>query len=254
MYYLFLDESGDHNYKSIDNAPIFVLAGCIFNNKSNYLSYLESVNKFHKFKEKHFNNFYTILHTRDITRSVKAFKNMRNSKYRASFAQDSNSLINNCDFLLISAIIYKQSLFDKFGQRATDPYLYSFDRIIERFVFFLDDAHDEKKGMIFYESRANRLDRQLEKRYLSIKKYGTIKLNNTINLDKDRINNRIIDIIKINKDSNIAGIQISDLCATPIARNELGKSNNFIKYNIIKNKFRKGPAGKIKGYGKIVIK
>ena len=170
MYYLFLDESGDHNYKNLKQAPIFVLTGCIFNNKSKYLNYLDAVIKMHKLKENYFNNFYTILHTRDITRNVKDFGKVSEEKFRIPFFNDCNKLINDTEFIIICSIINKLELFNKYGLKATDPYHYSFDRIIERFVFFLDNSPDEKRGIIFYESRRRDLDKKLEQRYKSITK------------------------------------------------------------------------------------
>ncbi len=247
MYYLFLDESGDHNYKNLKQAPIFVLTGCIFNNKSKYLNYLDAVIKMHKLKENYFNNFYTILHTRDITRNVKDFGKVSEEKFRIPFFNYCNKLINDTKFIIICSIINKLELFNKYGLKATDPYHYSFDRIIERFVFFLDNAPDEKRGIIFYESRRRDLDTKLEQRYKSITKNGTITIRGDINMESSRINSRIIKLTKLKKDSNIAGIQYADLCATPISRNELELTNNFIKYQIIRKKFRKDPKGKIEG-------
>lgn len=254
MYYLFLDESGDHNYKNLKQAPIFVLTGCIFNNKSKYLNYLDAVTKMHKLKENYFNNFYTIFHTKDITRNIKGFEKVGEEKFRNSFFNACNSLIYDTEFIIICSIINKLKLFNKYGLKAADPYHYSFDRIIERFVFFLEDAHDEKRGIIFYESRRRDLDKKLEQRYKSITKNGTITIKGDINMESSRINSRIINLTRLNKDSNIAGIQYADLCATPISRNELELNDNFIKYQIVRKKFRKGPRGKIEGCGVIRTK
>lgn len=249
MYYLFLDESGDHNYKNLNNAPIFVLTGCIFNNKSDYLNYLKAAANMYKIKEDFFNNFYTIFHTRDITRNVKSFTKVSDESFRNSFFSACNKLIENTKFILICSIINKLNLFNKYGKKAADPYYYCFDRIIERFVFFLDGACDEKKGLIFYESRRRDLDKKLEQRYKSIINNGTIKINEDINLASHRINKRIINLIKLKKDSNIAGIQFADLCATPISRKEQGLKDNFIKYKIVEKKFRKRVDGRIEGHG-----
>jgi len=253
MYYLFLDESGDHNYTNLSKAPVFVLTGCIFNNSSKYLNYLDAVTKMHKLKENFFNNFYTIFHTRDITRNVRSFKKVGNKNFRDSFFKACNKLIKETNFLIISSIINKLDLFNKYGLSATDPYHYSFDRIIERFVLFLEQAPDEKKGIIFYESRRPDLDKKLEQRYKSIIENGTITISGYINMKASRINSRIINLIKLNKDSNIAGIQYSDLCATPISRKERGLNDNFIEYKIMENKFRRSPKGKVKGWGVIRI-
>ncbi len=254
MYYLFLDESGDHNYINLDNVPIFVLVGCIFNNKSSYLNYLDAVTNLHKIKEEYFNNFYTIFHTRDITRCAKDFKIVQNVRFREKFYNACNETIRDTNFCVICAIINKVELYNKYSKKAVNPYDYCFDRIIERFVYFLDDAQDEKKGVIFYESRRNDLDKELEHRYKDIIRNGTKTIPGEINLPNSRINRRITKLIKLKKDSNIAGIQFSDLCATPISRNELCLKDNFVKYEIVKNKFRKSVNGEIDGFGVVRCK
>lgn len=249
MYYLFLDESGDHNYININIAPIFVLTGCIFNNKSKYLNYLDAVTRMQKIKEEFFDNFYTIFHTRDITRNVKSFVNVSNPEFRGNFFSACNKLLEDTDFLIICSIVDKLELFDKYGIRAADPYYYSFDRIVERFVFFLDNAPDERKGLIFYESRRSDLDRKLEQRYKSIIKNGTLRITGDINLPSYRLNKRVFGLIKLNKGSNIAGIQFADLCVTPISRKNRGLKDTFIKYKTVERKLRRSINGTVEGHG-----
>lgn len=84
-------------------------------------------------------------------------------------------------------------------------------------------------------------------------KDGVVNLDGTINVTSARIQNRIIDIIKLTKESNTAGIEISDLCASPISRRFLNLRDNFIKYDIVESKYRK-IGGKIEGCGLIITK
>ena len=65
----------------------------------------------------------------------------------------------------------------------------------------------------------------------------------------NRINKRILDLVKLKKDSNIAGIQFTDLCATPISRKERGLKDTFIIYKIIEKKFRESLDGRVEGHG-----
>lgn len=253
MYYLFLDESGDHNYKTIDKCPIFVLTGCVFSDNGDYLSYSDTITKIFNLKIKHFNHFYINLHTNDIIRNKKPFENVSDPTFRKNFFQDCNNLLMDTNFILICSVIYKQDLQSKYGTKAADPYYYSFDRLIERFIYFLDDAPNDKKGVIFYENRRSDLDKKLEQRFLSIMKDGVVNLDGTINVTSARIQNRIIDLIKLTKESNTAGIEISDLCASPVSRRFLNLKDNFIKYDIVESKYRK-IKGKIEGCGLILTK
>lgn len=253
MYYLFLDESGDHNYKTIDKCPIFVLTGCVFSDKGYYLSYLDAITKIFNLKTKYFNHFYINLHTNDIIRNKKPFEDISDPTIRKNFFQDCNTLLIDTNFILICSVVHKQDLQSKYGAKAADPYYYSFDRLIERFIYFLDDAPNDKKGVIFYENRRPDLDKKLEQRFLSIMKDGVVNLDGNINVTSARIQNRIICLIKLTKESNIAGIEISDLCASPVSRHFLNLPDNFIKYDIVETKYRK-VRGKIDGCGLIQIK
>lgn len=253
MYYLFLDESGDHNYIKLDKDPVFVLAGCIFSNSLTYLNYLDAIVKIHNLKIKYFDNFYINLHTKDIIRNKIPFEKIKEKSFRDSFFDDCNRLLEETEFCLISTVVNKKELIEKYDSRAADPYFYSFDRLIERFIYFLDSASDKREGIIFYEGRRSDLDRKLENRFQNIKNNGVINIDNSINVSADRIQKRIIKIVKLTKESNTAGIEFADLCASPILRKEQGNKDNFIKYNIVENKFRKVD-GKIEGCGLIVVK
>lgn len=252
MYYLFIDESGDHNYKNVEYSKYFVLVGCIFNNSSKYLNYIDAVSKTFKLKEKFFNNFYINLHTREILRNESGFEPVANKQFRNTFFVDCNKLIKDTDFILICSVVDKKVLLEKYGQKAADPYFYSFDRLIERFIYFLDDAQDEKRGIIYYESRRPDLDRKLENRFQNIKKNGVVNLNGTINVSKNRILKRIIKLYKLNKESNTTGIEFADLCASPVSRHFAGIKDNYINYKVIETKYRT-LNGKFDGCGLIII-
>lgn len=141
----------------------------------------------------------------------------------------------------------------KYDEKAADPYFYSFDRLLERFVYFLDSAPDDKKGIIFYESRRADLDKKLEMRFQNIMQNGVLNLDGSITVAMNRISKRIVKLVKLNKDSNTTGIEFADLCASPVTRRFLGYKDNFIKFNVIETKFRK-LKGEIDGYGLTVIK
>ena len=83
MYYLFLDESGDHNlFKINEDFPVFVLAGCIF--QSDYYKSV-CVQEINSFKEKLFKNSEIILHTADITRNKNGFEELQKENIEKTF-------------------------------------------------------------------------------------------------------------------------------------------------------------------------
>ncbi len=82
MYYFFLDESGSHSYKNIEGNSIFVLVGSIFGVYPSYLNYLKAIMGMFDLKKKYFNDYYTILHTREITNCEGAFTKLNNVRER----------------------------------------------------------------------------------------------------------------------------------------------------------------------------
>jgi hypothetical protein len=253
MYYLFLDESGDHSYKKIEHSRFFTLAGCIFNNSSEYLNYINAVVRTYRLKEKYFGNFFINLHTREILRNESGFESVANEKFRNSFFNACNALIKKTEFILICSVVDKKELVQKYGEKAADPYFYSFDRLLERFVYFLDSAPGDKKGIIFYESRRADLDKKLEMRFQNIMQNGVLNIDGSITVSMNRIRKRIIKLVKLNKDSNTTGIEFADLCASPVTRRFLGYKDNFIKFNVIETKFIR-LKGKIDGCSLTIIK
>lgn len=63
--------------------------------------------------------------------------------------------------------------FSKYGLEAKDPYLLSFDNLVNRLVF---DLNENQKGRIVAESRNSVLDNQLEIAYLAARVEGTNKV------------------------------------------------------------------------------
>lgn len=243
MKILFLDESGDHNLKIIDNYyPIFVLAGSVIdeNHHKNVL-----IPELFEFKKKLFGTKDIVLHYRDYTRNKKGFEKMKYKKFRNKFYKELNRIIKDTDFVLIACIIDKIEHEDRYGVLAIDPYTLSLEIVIERFIMLLEDK--EEKGVIIAESRGQQLDNQIELEFLKFKIKGT-RFFKPIKIT-DRIDNFIIR----KKEDNIAGLQLVDALVTPIGRRYLNKKNYYLDYTVIKSKFRKDLSGKYMGYGLIIL-
>lgn len=245
MYFLFIDESGDHNLIKINkDYPVFILAGCIV--KSSYYNpnFVKEVNVY---KSKLFNTKRIILHTADITRNKNGFEKLKEHSFRKIFYEETNSLIKSLDLTLIACIVDKYKYLEKHGELASDPYEISLKCLLERFYYFLKE--NNSKGEIYAESRGNILDSKLELSYMDIKLSGiTHKTGKIRGAD---IRRRFLDFKFLNKKRNVSGLQIADLCATPVGRKYIGKRTHE-DYKIIKSKFRKRN-NEIYGYGLIMI-
>lgn len=114
--------------------------------------------------------------------------------------------------------------------------------ILERLFFCL---RNDNLASVFIniEKRGKREDRLLLDHYNKVLDMGT----HFVTSDKFR---RIIKRFEsFYKNENIIGLQVSDLCAYPLARNILYPSIPYIPYDIIKDKIYCDKKGNILGYG-----
>lgn len=243
MHILFLDESGDHDLVNVDKQyPIFVLAGCIMTDKHHDAILRSEIDKL---RINSFGNKGVILHYADYTRNKNGFERMVEKPFRDNFYNELNEIIKNTDFSLVACIIDKIEHI-KHYKYPTNPYLFSLEVIIEKFVMFLNEVNDN--GIIIAESRDPQLDNELNLAFLDIKIRGTRFLKASEIIKK--IGNSFY--IK-KKEENIAGLQLVDTLVTPVGRKYLGLKNVNINYDIIKGKFRKHPCGRYRGYGLVIL-
>lgn len=229
MKLMFLDESGDHNLdpKKVQPLyPLFVLVGCIFDEiyyKQHFVS------KFNKFKKKFFGNDNILLHTLELTRphrsKDKRYLKIRDKEFRILFYTALNKLIEETEFILVTCVIKKVQHVTEYGLEALDPYLLSFDDLLNQFIKHLKS---KQRGRILAERRNDNLDNQLELAWLNTKISGTAKVKATT------IKNKIEDLTLILKTSNEPGNQLADLIANPIGRHvlniprKIGHEVNFV--------------------------
>ena len=132
-YLVFIDESGDHNLNkhSLDGQyNVFVLVAVVFETGS-YQLFDE---KFRTFKQKFRGDDKFVLHTAEITRPSR-FKDERNLKFntpefRRQFYFGINQLLQEANFSLLYCIIEKDKLVQQYGMQSEDPYLFSFEQLL----------------------------------------------------------------------------------------------------------------------------
>ena len=113
MYYLYLDETGDHGLSYIDrNFPIFLLCGCLFS--QNELKNIEE--EIDLFKQKFFNTSNVILHSREIRKCEGAFQVLFDLNLKAEFYKKLNSIIKNSKFKIIGVGINKRNILKDMGK------------------------------------------------------------------------------------------------------------------------------------------
>lgn len=235
MKILFIDETGDHSLSKIDNSyPIFVLSGVVIEETYHDATLADKLNEF---KLRHFETTDVVLHSKEMThpQSARSREYMRfmDAEFRRKFYKDFEHLLSGLDISLVACVIMKNKHFTKYGLEAKDPYLLSFDNLVNRLVF---DLTGDQRGKIVAESRNSVLDNQLEIAYLTTRVEGTnkvqaaeikLKLGSSITFKQ--------------KSDNVAGLQIADMVASPIARHFLGKperAGHQLSYDSVFNKVR----------------
>ena len=235
MKLLFIDESGDHSLSKIDRSyPIFVLSGVIIDQQVHDKQLTKELNTL---KQNLFGTTDIVLHSKEMTHPQSAtnqlYRQFMDADFRKKFYRAFEQLLIGSDFSLVACAIMKNKHFAKYGLEAKDPYLLSFDNLLNRLVFDLDDS---QKGKIIAESRNGILDNQLEIAYLSTRLEGTNKVQPAeINLKLER------SIEFRQKSDNIAGLQIADMVASPIARyllDKMERSGHQVSYQSIFKKVR----------------
>jgi hypothetical protein len=243
---MFIDESGDHNLdpKKIDSSyPIFVLTGCIFD-EDYYKKTV--VPAFKKLKKDFFGDSNIILHTAEMIRPSKSkekrFMKLAQKEFRVKFYDSLNKLLDQTRFALAVCVIKKHDQWEEYGISALDPYLLSFNSLLNRFTFQIQSP---EHGIIVAEKRGGALDNQLDIAWLNAKVSGT-------NLVRGKeIKERIENLKMFSKLENDIGLQIADLIASPIGRIVQGlkkKPGHEIDFDIIKKKLI-GKNEKDKDYG-----
>lgn len=217
-YIVYVDESGDHSLKTIDeDYPIFVLTFSIFN-KDDYINNI--VPNFQKLKFKYFGHDIVIFHENEIRRRKNQFKILYNKNIYNSFMSEISDIINESDFNIISSVIHKEKLIQT-SLKNDNPYHIALAFCLERLNKFLSTNNNENKTIhIIVEKRGKKEDDELELEFRRICQDKNYKFN----------------IILADKKINSVGLQLSDMIARPIGRHLLNPKEDNRAYSIIEKK------------------
>ena len=227
-YYLFIDESGDHGLKTIDEGfPVFLLCGVLVS-EVEYFNINSVVNRL---KIKYWNNTNVILHSLDIRKCSNEFKILFNLTIKERFYEDINHILTSSNYNIISSAIDKIAFIKKYGKLEDDVYEIALSFILERTIFCLDEMKDCKSLEIIIEKRGRKEDLKLSSHLHKLSQIGTYYV------DVERMKKYAIKYKFLGKKENSNGLQISDLLAYPIARKIITPEGVNISFELIKEKF-----------------
>ena len=236
---MFVDETGDHNLSSVDDAfPLFCLCGCIFAKRYYHEHARPQIDAF---KMRWWGRTDVILHSRDIRRQEGPFGFLVGVQKRQAFYGELNNLIRGLQFSVIAVGILKREHIQQYGNRARHPYNLALAFLMERFEKGMRREGTAVEGHILAESRGTREDDRLKAEFDRLKRYGSYYQKF----------HRITTMWTERKDKNISGLQVADLVAYPVARKILDPTQPQPAYDVVRDKVRHQPGHtwEVLGYG-----
>lgn len=229
-YVVFVDESGDHSLTSIDaDFPVFALAFCVMA-KTDYIT--QTAPQMQVLKFKYWGHDAVVLHEHEIRKEKGEFAFLRADRtIRNTFYDDLHSLMVNASMTVIASVIDKVALGKKYD-KPWNPYEIALHFCLERLLtFLLRKGQAGKQVHVVFECRGKAEDAELELAFRRIvgggSAWGWVASNFST-----------IDFVpKFSKKSeNLAGLQLADLIARPIALSIIRPKQPNRAYEVIATK------------------
>lgn len=235
-YLVFVDESGDHGLASVDpNYPVFVLACCLIA-KSDYVERISPA--LQRLKFAYWGHDEQVLHEHEIRKPNKHYAFLFNPAQRAAFFAAINEFVEQAPFKLVASVIKKIEYARRYAL-PVNPYGLALDFGLERLTHQLEAlGQGERITQVVVEKRGRREDDDLELAFRRIRDGGNV------------LGRRLpFELVMISKASNSVGLQLADLIARPVGIKVLRPDQPNRAYDIVSGKFRRSPAGEIRGWG-----
>ena len=209
-YIVFADESGDHGLSSIDpQFPVFSLVFAIFE-KEVYAAQIEP--DVRRFKFRHFGHDAVILHEHDIRKEAPPFDRLRDAGHRKEFIGELSEIMSKLPMYVYASVILKERLRAKYAN-PWNPYEVALHFCLERLCRRLvRDGQQGRTVHVLFESRGKREDGELELEFRRI-------VANESNWGWRRTDFSVcrFEPVFVAKAANMAGHQLTDLIARPLA-------------------------------------
>ena len=210
-YVIFVDESGDACLDPISiHYPILNVSFCIIR-KDHYIDTV--VPRLQALKYRYFGHDQVILHEREIRRGRQAFAKLSEDKARhAAFEADIKRWIAESPFHIVSATVHKARLVARYTH-PFDPYHIAMRFCLERTQHFLR-RHQQtgRTTQIVFESRGKTTDRATQEEFSRVLASAQPWGYRTTDFS-----GLPLEALFISKQANVAGHQLADQIARPIA-------------------------------------
>lgn len=228
-YTLYVDESGDHTYKYLDDIRrrYLGLVGIAIEfdyYRRVFQPQLEELKQLHF---PHNPDEPLILHREDIYNRRYSFGVLSDHVRNLAWERDFIEFVRSAKFRLFTIIIDKKAHRERYEAAAIHPYHLCLTFLLERYRGYL--TYVSGKGDVLAESRGAREDRALKAVYDEIWRNGTFYI--TAGQFQKVLTSRRLKVKA--KDKNIAGLQLADLLAHPakcellISRGKMPTTSSF---------------------------
>ena len=208
---LYIDESGDHVFRKLDNPShrYLCLLGCLFRGRD-YRDFHASLEEFKQRHIPHSPDDPVILHRADILNRRGCFWRLRDPAVAEAFDRELLELVATAEFRVVAVVIDKLRLWDQFLDRAAHPYHLAMGFLLQRYCGLLN--HVNRCGDVLAESRGGAEDRMLKDSYARVYSRGAW-------MRKAAFFQQALTTSQLKlkpKKANIAGLQLADVLGHPV--------------------------------------
>ena len=206
---LYIDESGDHVFKHLDDPAhrFLCLLGCWAKGSD----YREIHREMESLKQRHIPHHPDepiILHREDILHRRKQFWRLRDVTAAAAFDKDLLHLLSSAEYKVVAIVIDKLALRLNYPAPA-HPYHLAMGFLLQRYCGYLN--HINRVGDVMAESRGGAENRLFADSFERVYERGCWQLDG--HFFQEALTSRKLKISQ--KSDNITGLQLADLLAHP---------------------------------------
>ena len=257
-YRLYLDESGDHTYKLLDDPShrYLALQGVWFRQPDDYTAFADDPERFKRDIFGPRPDKPVVLHRSDIINRKRAFGLLRDPGMQERFDAGLLEVVGRATFKMVCVVINKQEHLNRY-RSPFHPYHYCLAAMLDRYGGWLN--YKNAVGDVMAESRGKEEDLQLKEAYRRVYRSGTLMFGHEHH--QRALTSQDIKIQP--KVANIAGLQLADVLAHPVKQAllvekgwipESGDVFGKRVYEAAQRKFNLNEfRGQVEGYGKVFL-
>lgn len=208
---LYVDESGDHTYRNLDDTSRRYLGLTGIAIEGDYYR-REFQPQLEALKQSHFPHNPdepVVLHREDIYNRRHAFGVLNDPARNAAWEEDFIEFVRITQFRLLTVIIDKKAHRERYEDAAIHPYHLCLTYLLERYRGYL--TFKRAKGDVLAEGRGGQEDLALKRVYEEVWEEGTYHIS--AQEFQKVLTSRELKVKR--KEHNIAGLQLADLLAHP---------------------------------------